>query len=149
MTLAKLSGDIFPSFPSFIDRFFERDLMDWSNTNFSSTNSTLPAVNIRETDNDYLIDVAAPGLKKDDFKVNYDNGRLTICSDFKSKMDDQGDNFSRKEFSYQSFQRTFTIAENIVNGEKISAKYTNGILHVTLPKHEETKPKPVREIKIS
>ena len=149
MTLAKLSSDIFPSLPSFFDRFFERDLMDWSNTNFSSTNSTLPAVNIKETKNDYLIDVAAPGMKKDDFKVNYDNGRLTISSELKNDNTDQGDNFSRKEFSYQSFQRTFTIAESIVNGEKISAKYADGILHVTLPKHEEAKPKPVREIKIS
>ena len=144
MTLARLSDNLFPSL---IDNFFEGNLMNW---NFASENSTMPAVNIKETDNEYLIDVAAPGLKKGDFKVNYDNGRLTISSEKKAEHEEKdSERITRKEFSYQSFQRTFSVPEDIVNAEKIGAKYEDGILHVTLPKYEEAKPKPAKEIKIS
>lgn len=150
MTLAKLSDNVFPSFPSFFNRFFEGDLMDWSNTNFAGTNSTLPAVNVKENDNEYQIEVAAPGMKKEDFKVNYENGRLTISSEYKEeKKDGEEENYTRREYRYQSFQRSFTVPENVVNSEKIQANYTDGILFVTLPKRDEVKPKPAREIKIS
>ena len=146
MTLARLSDNLFPSL---LNRFFEGDLMDWSSSNFAGTNSTMPAVNIRETDHDYLIEVAAPGMKKDDFKVNYENGRLTISSEKKDENEEKSGTFTRKEYSYQSFQRSFTVPETIVNGEKINAKYSDGILHITLPKRDEIKPKPAKEIKIS
>ena len=155
MTLAKLSSDgyrnnWFPSVPSLFDRFFEGDLMDWSNSNFSGTNSTLPAVNVKENDNEFHIEVAAPGMKKGDFKLSYDNGRLTISSERKNEVEEKdGEKVTRKEFSYQSFQRSFTVAENVVNAEKIAANYADGILHITLPKREEVKPKPAKEIKIS
>jgi HSP20 family protein len=150
MALARLSNNEFPSLPSFFNRFFEGDLMDWSNSNFAGSNSTLPAVNVRENDEEFLIDVAAPGMKKDDFKLNFDNGRLTISSEFKDeKSEKNGDRYTRREYRYQSFQRTFTIPENVVAGEKIQAKYLDGILSITLPKREEVKPKPAREIKIS
>ena len=150
MTLAKLSNNWFPSTPSIFDRFFDGELMDWNRTNFSNTNSTLPAVNIRENDNEFNIEVAAPGMNKEHFKVDYENGRLTISSEFtKENKENNGERITRKEFSYQSFQRSFTVAENMVNPEKISAKYNEGILHITLPKREEVKPKPARKIKIS
>jgi len=150
MTLARLTDSEFPSFPSFFNRFFEGDLRDWSSMNFAGTNSTLPAVNVKENDNEYQIEVAAPGMKKDDFKVNYDNGRLTISSEFQEeKEDEKNGKYTRKEYHYQSFQRAFTIPENVVNGEKIEARYKDGILYLNLPKREEVKPKPAREIKIS
>jgi HSP20 family protein len=150
MTLARLSDNGIPSFPSFLNRFFEGDLMDWSNSNFAGTNSTLPAVNIKENQDEFLIEVAAPGMSKDQFKVNYDNGRLTISSEKKDeKTEKKGERYTRREFSYMSFQRSFTIPENLVNGEKIHAGYSDGILHLSLPKREEVKPKPAREIKIS
>lgn len=150
MTLARLSNNVNPSFPSFINKFFEGDLMDWSNSNFAGTNSTLPAVNIRETKDEFLIDLAAPGMSKEDFKVDYDNGRMTISSEFREKQkENQGEKYTRREFSYLSFQRTFDIPETLVNGEKINASYSDGILHILLPKREEIKPKPAREIKIS
>jgi HSP20 family protein len=150
MTLAKLSDSIFPSVPSLFERFFEGDMMDWNTRNFAAANTTLPAVNIKENDNEFMIDVAAPGLKKGDFKLNYDNGRLTISSEIKDEKEEkEGDKITRREFSYQSFQRSFSIPENMVNADKIGAKYENGILHVILPKREEIKPKPAREIKIS
>jgi HSP20 family protein len=150
MTLMRRTAGYSPSFPSLLDRFFEGDLMDWYNWNFAGNDSTMPAVNIRESDNEYMIEVAAPGMKKSDFKVNYDNGRLAISSEHKEeKKDKEGDNYTRREFSYQSFQRTFNISENLVEGDKINAKYNDGILTITLPKREEVKPKPVKEIKIS
>lgn len=149
MTLARFSENAYPSFPSFFNRFLEGDMMDWSRSNFAGTNSTLPAVNIRENTDEFRIDVAAPGMSKEDFKVNYDNGRLTISSEMKNEAEKSEERYTRREFSYTSFQRTFTIPENVVNGEKINASYSDGILHITLPKREEVKPKPAREIKIS
>ena len=150
MTIARLSDNLYPSFPSFLNRFFEGDLMDWSNSNFAGTNSTLPAVNIKENSDEFMIDVAAPGMKKEQIKVDYENGRLTISSELKEQKEDKSnDTYTRREFSYKSFQRTFTIAENLVDGDKIKANYNEGILHISLPKREELKPKPARQIKIN
>lgn len=150
MTIARLSDNTFPSFPSFFSKFLEGDMMDWSNTNFAGGNSTLPAVNIRENHDEYLIDVAAPGMSKENFKVNYDNGRLTISSERKEeKSEKTEEKYTRREFSYMSFQRAFTMPENVVNGERINANYADGILRIKVPKRDEVKPKPAREIKIS
>ncbi len=146
MTLARRNDTYLPSF---IDRFFNNDLMDWGMSNFSSTNTSLPAVNVRETEDDFYIEVAAPGMKKNDFKINYHNNVLTISSEKQNEKEDKSDNYSRREFSYQSFQRSFTVPQNNVDGEKIEATYNEGILNIKLPKREEVKPKPAREIKIS
>ena len=145
MTIARLSNWS----PSLFNRFFENDLFDWSNRNFSVTNTTLPAVNIKETEDDFFIEVAAPGLKKSDFKIELKNELLTISSDKKDeKGKDQEQRFTRNEFSYQSFSRSFTMPLT-GDGDKISAKYEDGILTVTIPKKEEAKPKPQKEIAIS
>lgn len=135
--------------PSIFDRFWNNELMDWGHSNFSSTNTSLPAVNVKETDDDFIIELAAPGMEKKDFKINFKNNVLTISSERENKNEEKNDNYTRKEFSYQSFQRSFTVAENAVKGDKISAKYNNGILNITLPKREELKPQPEREITIS
>lgn len=150
MTLKKYENTAFPSFPSLIDRFLEGNLMDWNLSNFAESNSSLPAVNVRENDDEIFIDLAAPGMKKADFNVNYDNGRLTISSEKKDEeTEKEGDRITRREFNYQSFQRSFNIPENMVDADKIKAKYSDGILQLTLPKREEVKPRPSREIKIS
>ncbi|HKJ43460.1 MAG TPA: Hsp20/alpha crystallin family protein [Sunxiuqinia sp.] len=150
MKLAKRSENLFPSFPSLIDRFFEGDLMDWNNFNFAGENMTMPAVNVKENENEFQIEVAAPGLKKGDFKVNYENGRLTISSEKRAEHEEkEKGKVTRKEFSYQSFQRSFNVSADAVYADKIAAKYVDGILHITLPKREEVKPKPAKEIKIS
>jgi HSP20 family protein len=150
MTIARLSDNMFPSFPSLMNRFFEGDMMDWSNSNFADTNSTLPAVNIRETEDEFLIEMAAPGMTKANFKINYENERLTISSEMKENKKEKKDSkFTRREFSYSSFQRSFTIPGTVVDGENIQASYKEGILCVSLPKREEVKPKPPREIKIN
>ncbi|HOF55361.1 MAG TPA: Hsp20/alpha crystallin family protein [Prolixibacteraceae bacterium] len=135
--------------PSFWDNLFTRDLMDWGSSNFSSTNTTLPALNVKETDDAFEIEVAAPGMNKNDFKVNLENNLLTITSEKKEeKEEEEKGRFTRREFSYQSFQRSFTVPETVVEGDKITAKYCEGILCITLPKKEEVKPKPAREISI-
>lgn len=150
MSLAKLSNNWFPATPSIFDRFFDGDLLDWNRGNFSSTNTTLPAVNVRENPNEFQIDVAVPGMEKKDFKLNYENGMLTISSEHENKSEEKkGEKITRREFSYQSFQRSFTIAENVVDAEKIKAGYKDGILHITLPKREEIKPKPAKTIEIT
>jgi HSP20 family protein len=106
MTLLKRSDIYRPSLPSLFDNLFSRDLMDWSNLNFSPTNTTLPAVNIRETKDDFQIEVAAPGLGKSDFKVNLENNQLVISSEHKEEKKSDKENYTRREFSYQSFQRS-------------------------------------------
>ncbi|MEZ5198845.1 MAG: Hsp20/alpha crystallin family protein [Bacteroidales bacterium] len=148
MTLIKRSDRNWP-FPSMMDNLFSRDWLDWNTSNFSNTNTTLPAVNIKESSDDFMIEVAAPGMNKKDFKINLENNQLTISSEHKEEKKNNEENYMRREFSYQSFQRTFNLSENLVDGEKISAKYCDGVLCITLPKKEEVKPKPAREIKIS
>lgn len=149
MTLLRRSENKLPSFPSIFDSWLNRDMMDWTNWNFSDTNTTVPAVNVRESENEFLIDVAVPGMEKDDFRINIDQDVMTISSEKKNeKTEEKKGVYSRKEFSYQSFQRSFTIPEREVDGNKITANYDKGILHITLPKREEAKPKPSRIIEI-
>lgn len=137
-------------FPSLLDNFLSRDLFDWGTSNFSSTDTTLPAVNVIENDDSYEIEVAAPGMSKNDFQVTLENNLLTISSEKREdKKEEKKGQYTRREFSYQSFQRTFTVPESEVEGDKISAKYCEGVLCISLPKKEEVKPKPAREIRIS
>jgi len=150
MKLARLSNDLFPSLPSFFDDLLSGDLMDWGSSNFADLNTTLPAINVKETDNEFMLEVAAPGMSKDDFIVDYENGRLTISSQRKDENEEkEGERVTRREFSYQTFQRSFAMPEEIVKADEISAKYEDGILNVVLPKREELKPKPVKHIAIS
>lgn len=144
--LAKRSENYFPSI---FDRFFNSDLMDWNNSNYSSTNTSLPAVNVKESEDEFTIEVAAPGMTKKDFNISFHNNVLTISSEKKNENEEKKENYTRREFSYQSFQRSFTVADNTVDSDKITAKYADGILVIALPKREEVKPKPLKEIKIA
>ncbi|MCD6111729.1 MAG: Hsp20/alpha crystallin family protein [Bacteroidales bacterium] len=144
MSLVRFSNQ----FPSLFDRFLENDLFDWSNRNYSDTNTTLPAVNIKEDKDGFEVEMSAPGLDKKDFKIELNNSVLTISSEKKVENETkEGQQFTRREFSYQSFSRSFTLPET-VEGEKISAKYENGILSINIPKKEEAKPKPAKQIEI-
>jgi len=135
--------------PSMFDRFFENDLFDWSNRNYSNTNTTLPSVNIKESVEDFEVEVAAPGFSKNDFKIELNHDQLTVSSEKEIENDSkEGHQFTLREFSYQSFSRTFTLP-NIADSEKIGAKYENGILKIVIPKKEEAKPKPARHIAVS
>ncbi|MDT8392225.1 MAG: Hsp20/alpha crystallin family protein [Bacteroidales bacterium] len=145
MSLVKFSNQ----FPSVFDRIFENDLFDWSNRHFSTTNTTLPSVNIREDDEGFEVEMAAPGLTKNDFNIELNNDQLTISSEKKEEKESKEDKqFTRREFSYQSFCRTFALP-NTADAEKINAKYDNGILKIGIPKKEEAKPKPPKQITIS
>ncbi|MCF6214445.1 MAG: Hsp20/alpha crystallin family protein [Flavobacteriaceae bacterium] len=134
----------FQTLPNLFDDFFR----DWSVSNFSDTNTTLPAVNIKEDDNGFAIEVAAPGMDKKDFNINFDNDVLIISSEKKVENEDKGDNYTRKEYSYQSFSRSFRIPENTIDSDKITASYKNGVLLISIPKREEAKPKPARLIAV-
>jgi HSP20 family protein len=107
----------------------------------------VPAVNIKENENQFEIEVAAPGLTKEDFKVKLDKNVLTVTSEKESKAEEERENFMRKEFNFNSFCRSFSVPE-IVDVEKISASHKNGVLIIELPKHNEAKMKPNREIKV-
>jgi HSP20 family protein len=134
--------------PSMFDRFFEGDLFDWSNRNFSLTNTTLPSVNIKENADEFKVEVAAPGFDKSDFKLELNLDLLTISSEKKVEHETkEGELFTKREFSYQSFSRSFTLP-NTADGERIEANYENGILRICIPKKAETKPGPVRMIEI-
>jgi HSP20 family protein len=149
MTLMKRSNPDFPSIPSLLDNLWSRDWMDWSNLNFSNTNTTLPAVNVLENENEYAIELAAPGMKREDFKIDLNDNVLTITSEKKDEKEEKNGRYSRREFSYQSFQRSFTLPQYLVDREKVTAKYADGILQINIPKREEAKPKPARQIEIS
>ena len=105
---------LFPSFPTFFDDFFTKDFFDWNDKNFAKVGTTLPSVNLKETDKDFRIDLAVPGMKKDDFKVEMQNGILTISSEKKEEKEekDKEGNYLRREFSYESFCRSFSMPEN-------------------------------------
>jgi HSP20 family protein len=92
--------------------------------------------------------VAAPGLTKENFNLNFNKNRLVISSEVKDEKNENEGKYTRCEFSYQSFVRSFYLPDGLVDSDRISAKYNDGILLVTLPKREELKPKPARQIEI-
>lgn len=139
----------YPAWSNFFNEFFNRDWMDWTNRNFSETNTTLPSVNIKEGKEGYEIELAAPGFTKKDFKIELFHGELTISSEKRNEKETKdGQTFTKREFSYQSFSRSFTLP-NTVDNEQISAKYDNGILKVVVPKKEEARLKSVKKIEIN
>jgi len=134
-----------------VSKFFEDDwnsLFDWTNRSYSG--NLMPSTNIKETSDQYVVEVAAPGLKKEDFSIQLDNNVLTIKSEIKTEMESSNDEqYSLKEFGYQSFTRSFNLNNKVVDDSKIKATYQDGILSLILPKKEEAKQKPARNIKIS
>ncbi len=147
-TLVKRNGNRSNVMPSIWDNFLNTDLFNWE-SNFATTGSSIPAVNIKETPDSFLVEMAAPGMEKKDFKIELDGSALTISSEKQNEYQEkEGDNYNRKEFSYQSFFRTFHLPKEVVNADKIHAKYENGLLRLEIPKREEAKQKPVRLIDI-
>lgn len=120
------------------DRFFDADWMK---------KQSMPAVNVKESDKDFEIEVAAPGLTKKDFKVNVENQVLTISSEKEEEKEQKEKNYTRKEFSYSSFSRSFTLPEN-VNEEDVKASYQDGILKLSVPKKSITVSKSSKAIEV-
>lgn len=125
--------------PDYLDRFFGRDYDEVKQWQVNT-----PALNIVERNEEFVIELAAPGYDKKDFTVNVDNDELTISA---KKLANQSDGYVRREFNYGDFERTFTLPLTIET-DRIKAVYENGLLHVTLPKKEEAKVKPPKMIEI-
>jgi len=150
MSLAKRNNGFSTDMPAFFNDFFTRDIWNWGLSNNSTTNTTIPAINIREDNDNFYVEVAAPGMKKEDFKVQLEGNSLTISSEKENRQEQkEGERYSRREFSYQSFQRVFELPTHVVDAEHIQAKYENGLLHLLIPKKEEAKQRPPRMIQIS
>ncbi|SEI37947.1 heat shock protein Hsp20 [Dyadobacter koreensis] len=148
MSIIKRNRNSFSAIPALVDDFLGRELFNWDNSNFSSTQTTVPAVNIRETEDSFGVEVAAPGLEKKDFKIQLENNLLTISSQKEIREENHHEGYSRREFSYQSFQRSFVLPKDVVNDEGIVARYENGLLQLVIPKKEEAKQKAPRLIEI-
>lgn len=132
--------------PSIVDEFFGDDL--W-NRFFDDTESvTVPSVNIKEGKDEYAIEVAAPGFDKKDFRIDLNNNVLEISSEKEVKEENKDEKVMRREFRYSSFKRTFTLPDT-VDTEKIKASYKDGILSISVPKKDEAKVKPTKQIAIS
>ena len=150
MSIIKRNGDLFNPMPGIFDDVLSRNLFNWGNSNFSNTGTTLPAVNIKETGDSFEVELAAPVMKKEDFRVELEGTILTISSEKNQETEQNEDErYSRKEFSYQSFQRIINLPNQVVDLDKIKAKYENGLLHLVIPKREEARQKPPRMISIS
>ena len=142
MTLVKTSNSNLDSLMSNLmggDFFMNKNGMYAGNRN-------LPAVNIIENDEAYFIEMAAVGFNKEDFKIEVNNGKLTISAD--DKIADEKVNYTQREFNYGGFSRTFAVPKQKVDDAAIAANYENGILKIALPKREEVKPKPARMVEV-
>lgn len=147
-TLMKRSNG-FPAMSSFFDDFFTKDFFDWNDKNFSEIGSTLPSVNIKENEGAFWIELAVPGLRKEDFKIELDKNVLTISGEHnRSEEAGKEQRYTRREFSYKSFSRSFMLPAEVVEGDKIEARYQDGILHIAVPKKESARPQPAKTIQI-
>ncbi len=135
----------FNQYPTFTDLLenIERNFLGRVDEN----SGDIPAVNIKEENDKFVLEMAAPGMKKDDFKINLDNYQLTISAETKDEKKEKEDSYTRREFVYSSFSRSFTLPKS-VDIEKIKADYKNGVLNIVLPKKEE-EAKLTKQIKIS
>lgn len=131
---------------STVDQFLSDALMNWRDER--NGGSGVPKVNIAETDEEFRVEVAAPGMKREDFHVELDNDILRIWTEAENSKEEKNENYTRREFSYESFTRSFHLP-NSVEADKIKAKYEDGLLRLMIPKKEEAKKKPPKTIKIS
>jgi HSP20 family protein len=135
------------NWPSFVDEFFNTDF--WPSFLDVNRRYSVPAVNILEEDNEYRIEVVAPGIDKKDVKINLEDDVLTISSEKQEENEEKNKHYMRREFNYTAFTRSFVVPEE-VDAEKISAEHKNGILTLHLPKKEEVvKKTQKRQIKVS
>lgn len=121
------------------DRFFDADWL--------KRMQVVPAVNVKELEKEFEIEMAAPGMTKKDFNIRIENGVMIISSEKEEKKEEKEDNYTRKEFNYTSFTRSFNLPEN-VNPDKIDAKYDNGILRILIGKKVLTPEKPMKTIEV-
>ncbi len=131
---------LFPTMDRWTEGFFDDDF-------FAPRTINVPAVNVKETDEEYHLEFAVPGMKKDDFTIEVKNGILTVSSEKEVQKEEKDDGYTRKEFSYEAFNRSFYLPET-VNADKITAVYKEGVLEVKVPKLVKSKAIPVRTITV-
>ncbi|MGZ3749736.1 MAG: Hsp20/alpha crystallin family protein [Bacteroidia bacterium] len=153
-SLIKWNGNgnkhLFPEFPSLFDDFLTRDLFSFP-MHSAFNGSSVPAVNVKETDSAFELEMAAPGMEKKDFTIELERDTLIISAQKENKSEEKNEDgrYQRKEFSYQSFKRSFNLPEDLVKADEISANYKEGILHIMIPKKEPAKPKLLKQISIT
>jgi len=134
-------------FPSLLSDFFDADRFFANRFFGNELNQSLPAVNIKEDNKQFDIEFTAPGFAKTDFKIDVDHNILTVSAEKKEEKNEDNKRFTRKEFSFSTFSRSFTLPQT-VNADKIDAKYNHGMLHLQIPKKEESKETPKKQIKV-
>jgi HSP20 family protein len=133
--------------PALFDDFL-KPWNEWFNGGgFFDRTFNMPAVNVTEDKNEYLVSLAAPGMKKDDFRIDVDGNMLTISSEKEDTKEEKDKKYTRKEYNYSSFSRSFTLP-NEVNMEKIDARYEDGVLKISLPRKEEAKNASAKQIAV-
>lgn len=145
MSLIKFNSrpSVFDPFDALFNDFFEGESLPRR-----MRGSQVPSVNIKETDKSFDVELAVPGMKKDDFEIEVNEDLLTIRSEKKTENEEENERFTKREFNYSSFVRSFRLPEN-VNGDDIKAKYKEGILRLEIPKLEEAESSKVRKISIN
>ena len=133
--------------PSFFSDFFSTDFFNDDFVNAPLT-KWVPAANVKETPSHYEVELAAPGMKKEDFRVQLEDDVLSIEARKEEEKNETNERFTRREFRTSSFMRSFRLPKSVMN-EKIDAKYDNGILKLILPKKEESRQPGPKEVKIS
>jgi HSP20 family protein len=141
--LARLSENM----PSVFDDFF-KPWNEWFDGGFKGRVLNVPAVNITEQKDAYEVSLAAPGLKKDDFKIDVDGNMLTISSEKEERKEEKDKRYTRKEYNFSAFSRSFTLPDEVIK-EKIKAKYEDGVLKIMLPYNEEVKKPTPKQIAVA
>ena len=134
-------------FPTFVDDFFKPWNEWFDNDNRFWATVRIPSVNITENKDEYNVSLAVPGMKKEDFKIDVNGNMLTISCEKDETKEEKDKKYTRKEYSYSSFSRTFTLPEE-VNREKIDARYEDGLLKLSLPRKEEAKKFAAKQIAV-
>jgi HSP20 family protein len=149
MSLIKFNNRnrLFPSWNNdSLKSFLSSD--DFFNNDFLEEDSLMPAMNVKEHDDDFEIEFAAPGFSKKDFEVTIDDNILNVCGEKKTEVEEKEEDYTRKEFSYNSFKRSLSLPKTVNADQNVKASYKNGILKLNLQKKEELKEQPKKVIEV-
>lgn len=139
--------DFWGNMPTF-DDLFTREPTEWFNR-FSLNTLTMPAVNIRETEQGIELEMAVPGMKKDDFQIELKDDVLTVSCEVAAERESSDDHFTRREFNFQSFSRSMRLPGDTYKAEQIKATYENGLLQLQIPMREEARHRKSKMIAVS
>ena len=148
MKLIKRTTEPSTGFDSMLDHFFNDSFLNWPVTTSSNWRNQ-PAYNIKEEDDRWHVELAVPGMDKNDFKIDLENDMLSISTSKSESKHETTDNYKVRQFGYTSFTKSFRLPENMVNEEEISANYKDGVLHISLPKRDDAKTNLKREITVA